>query len=80
MTNQGDETVTVVDLNERIEISQIDVGDYPEGIAFITAHDQFFVADWYSNSVSVIDAESLELIDEIACGNGSRAFGEFVMQ
>jgi YVTN family beta-propeller protein len=37
-----------------------------------------YVANWFDNSVSVIDAESLEVVQTIPVGDGSRAFGEFI--
>ena len=68
------------DLQRRREVTRIDVGDYPEGIDFAHKEDRIFVANWFSNSVSVIDAETLEVTREIVTGDGSRAFGHFIMQ
>jgi hypothetical protein len=38
------------------------------------------VANWFDNTVSVVDAESLKVVKTIATGNGSRAFGQFIPQ
>ena len=72
--------MSVIDLKKRNELRRIEVGDYPEGIDFVSAHNQIYVANWFSNSISVIDAESLAVVAEIECGDGTRAFGQFVMQ
>jgi YVTN family beta-propeller protein len=39
-----------------------------------------YVANWFDNTVSVVDAESLKVVKTIATGNGSRAFGQFIPQ
>jgi len=37
-----------------------------------------FVANWFSNEVCVIDADSLQVTARIPTGDGSRAFGRFI--
>ncbi|WP_256360758.1 hypothetical protein [Methylomonas koyamae] len=37
-----------------------------------------YVANWFDNNVSVIDANTLKVVDTINTGEGSRAFGEFI--
>ncbi|KKL12921.1 hypothetical protein LCGC14_2530910, partial [marine sediment metagenome] len=39
---------------------------------------RLLVANWFSNSVSVIDAETLAVTQEIETGDGPRAFGRFI--
>ena len=36
------------------------------------------VANWFSNSVSVIDTKTLTVLSEIETGDGPRAFGHFI--
>ena len=56
----------------------ISVGEYPEGID-TTADGKFVVvANWASNTVSLIDTEKLEVTGEITTGDGPRAFGKFL--
>jgi YVTN family beta-propeller protein len=38
------------------------------------------VANWFSNQLSVIDTEALEVIDEFETGDGPRAFGSFLRE
>ena len=59
-------------------VARIDYGgEYPEGIA-ATADGRILVADWFSNTLSVIDAASLKTIAAVKVGDGPRAFGAFV--
>jgi YVTN family beta-propeller protein len=54
------------------------VGDYPEGIAATADGRRIIVANWESNSISVIDAVELKVTGEIKVGDGPRAFGAFL--
>ena len=72
--------MSVVDLDDEREIERIVVGDYPEGIDIRVNARRVYVANWFSNSISVIDADSLEMVDEFAAGDGSRAFGDFILE
>jgi len=44
---------------------------HPDGI-------HLYVANWFDNTVSVINGLSLKVERTIPTGNGSRAFGEFI--
>ena len=39
---------------------------------------RIIVANWESNTLSIIDAEKLMVIGEIKVGDGPRAFGAFL--
>jgi YVTN family beta-propeller protein len=54
------------------------VGDDPEGIAATSDARRIIVANWESNSLSIIDAAELKVTDEIKVGDGPRAFGAFL--
>ena len=56
----------------------IDVGQKPEGISTHPDDRHVYVANWFDNNVSVIDAETLKVVDTIKAGEGSRAFGQFI--
>ena len=79
VTNQSDSSVSVLDLVDQHEIARIPVGDYPEGIDMQVEARRVYVANWMSNDVTVINADSLEVERSIATGNGSRAFGRFIL-
>jgi YVTN family beta-propeller protein len=61
-------------------IANVPVGEFPEGIDFDSETQQILVANWSDNSVSVIDASNHQLVNTIATGNQSRAFGQFIME
>jgi len=55
------------------------VGEYPEGINTSTDGMGIVVANWFSNSLSIIDAQTLEVTEELKTGDGPRAFGLFIL-
>jgi YVTN family beta-propeller protein len=36
-----------------------------------------YVANWFDRTVSVIDGKTLQVVETIQTGRGSRAFGQF---
>ena len=41
---------------------------------------KIYVANWFSNDLTVINADTLQVENTIATGDGSRAFGLFILQ
>lgn len=80
VTNQYADTVSVFDLATLAPLATIDVGEYPEGIDTVRDSGPVLVANWFSNTVSLIDPDKLEVVGEIATGDGPRAFGRFILQ
>ncbi|GEO87289.1 MULTISPECIES: beta-propeller fold lactonase family protein [Alphaproteobacteria] len=78
VTNQYDDSVSVFDARTYAPVTKIDVGGYPEGIDTTADGRQVVVANWDSNTLSIIDAQSLRMIGEIPTGDGPRAFGLFL--
>jgi len=78
VTNQYDASVSGFDAAGLTPAGTVKVGEYPEGIATHPDGKHVYVANWMGNSVSVIDALALKVVDTIATGDGSRAFGEFI--
>ncbi len=79
MTNQSDSSVSVLDVVDEREIARIPVGDYPEGIDMQVEARRVYVANWMSNDITVINADTLTVETSIATGDGSRAFGRFIL-
>ena len=77
VTNQYDGTLTVFDPDSLAVLDEIPVGDYPEGISALPDGDAVAVANWDSDTLAIVDAESLEIRAEIAMPSGPRAFGQF---
>jgi YVTN family beta-propeller protein len=78
VTNQYGDSVSVFDAKTYAAVAVIDVGGYPEGIDTTTDGRQIVVANWDSNTLSIIDAKSLMVVGEVATGDGPRAFGLFL--
>ena len=78
VTDQYGGTVSVFDLATLAPIARITVGDYPEGIAATADGQRVIVANWESNTLSIIDATELKVKAEVKVGNGPRAFGAFL--
>jgi YVTN family beta-propeller protein len=70
----------VIDIASRKVVNTIAVGEYPEGINYDAASDRIFVANWFDDTVSVIDASNNQLIASVKTGSKSRAFGQFILE
>jgi YVTN family beta-propeller protein len=78
VTDQYDGTVSVFDLASLAPVKRVTVGDYPEGIMATADAQRIIVANWESNTLSIIDTARLEVVGEVKVGNGPRAFGVFL--
>ena len=78
VTNQYANTVSVIALDDLSTVATLDVGEYPEGIDTTPDAAHVVVANWFENTVEVIDAQSLEIVDAIETADGPRAFGRFI--
>ncbi len=66
ITNQGDNTVSVMDIQQNKVISTIKVGKAPVGVAVSSKLKRVFISNVESNNISVIDAVNNKVIDSIA--------------
>lgn len=80
VTNQYGGTVSVIDLDTLAPVATIPVGEYPEGIATAEDGALVVVANWFDNTLSLIDARTLTVTDEITTADGPRAFGPFIAE
>ena len=78
VTNQHDSTVSAIDAAALKVIITRAGGDYPEGVNVHPDGNRVFVANWFSDDVTVFDTQSLDVIKTISTGNGSRADGIFI--
>lgn len=78
VSDQYGSTVTVFDAESLAVTDTIAVGDYPEGIAATSDGRSLVLANWFSDTVMVIDAATHEVLREVAVPEGPRAFGAFV--
>lgn len=77
VTNQYDGTVTVFDAVSHVIEGTITVGDYPEGISTLPEGSGVAVANWDSDTLSIIDATDLAVTMTVDLPSGPRAFGVF---
>ncbi|MCF3974327.1 YncE family protein [Paracoccus salsus] len=77
VTNQYSGSVTVFDPETLQVLGEVRTGDYPEGIAPLPDGTGVVVANWDSDTVTIIDAQSLAISAEIDVPAGPRAFGSF---
>lgn len=72
VTHQGSGTLGVFDAGGK-SVAKIKVGSYPEGVAIGSGGTRAYVANWFSDDVSVLDLEKMEVIGRIKTGAGPRA-------
>lgn len=77
-TNQYGGTVTVFDEDILKVLATLETGEYPEGIAVTSDGRSILAANWFDNTQSHIDAETLEVTASITVGDGPLAFGMFI--
>jgi YVTN family beta-propeller protein len=65
--------VSVLDANDLTIVQSLKVGRYPEGVVETPDGRKLYVANWFSDDVSVIDIASSREVKRIATGGGSRA-------
>lgn len=78
VSNQYDASLTVFSADDFAVLAQIATDDYPEGIAATANGAQLLVACWFSDSLQVIDPQTLHVTATLAMPAGPRAFGAFV--
>jgi len=79
-TDQYADTVSVYRLTDFAPEGSIEVGEYPEGIDETPDGRLVVSTNWFSNTVSLIDPASLDVIGEIGTGDGPRAAGKFIYE
>ena len=76
VTNQHEDTVTVIDARSLAVLRTLSGFGYPEGIA--SHGNSVYVVNWMDDRVSVLDARTGQLTAQIATGTNSRGFGAFI--
>ncbi|WP_227271962.1 YVTN family beta-propeller repeat protein [Roseobacter weihaiensis] len=79
VTNQYEDSVSVIDLKTLEPVATLTTGEYPEGIDTSSDGTRIVVANWFDNSITIFDAEALSVLNEIDTCDGPRAFGVFLM-
>lgn len=71
VTNQHAATVTVLDAGRLVIAATVGVGRYPEGI--VIKGGRAYVANWFSDSVSVLDLATLKEVAQLPVAEGPRS-------
>jgi YVTN family beta-propeller protein len=71
VTNQQAGTLAVLKTSDGVK-SAVKVGGYPEGVAVSTDGARAYVANWFSDDVSVIDLATLKEVRRVKCPGGPR--------
>lgn len=80
VTNTQGDSVSVIDIHTREVTATIAVGGFPEGIDYDARHHRLYVASWFENLVTIIDAKTHKVMKNVDTGQQSRAYGRFIMQ
>lgn len=78
VTNQFDDTISVINLSTNTVVDTINVGTLPQGLA-ATPDGQFvYVTNNTSNNISVIQTSGNTVVDTIAVGDSPTGIGIFI--
>ena len=76
VTNQHEDSVSVIDARSLTVVRTLPGFGYPEGVA--ARGDKVYVVNWMDDEVSVLDAATGRELKRIATGRNSRGFGAFI--
>lgn len=73
VTNENDDTISVIDTTSYVELARLTVGDSPRGLAVANSGRRVYVANRASKTISVVDASTLQVVETInASINGNK--------
>ena len=80
VTNQRDNSISVIDLKEKKVIKTInDICEYPEGIDISYNENLIVVACWFEDNIILIDLNNEKILEKIGGSGGPRSFGNFIL-
>jgi PQQ-dependent catabolism-associated beta-propeller protein len=74
VTNEGDDTVSVIDAKSGDLVKVIEIGGRPRGIGFSPDRTHVYVALGDDNAIGVIDTATLAVVEKIPAGSDPEAF------
>ena len=74
VTNEGDNSVSVIDSRTGKMEKTIEIGGKPRGIGFSPDRSLVYVALGNFDAIGVIDTQSLEVVKKISAGSDPEAF------
>lgn len=76
-TNQYANTLSIFDTTTLEPIKEIDTNEYPEGID-TTSDGKIVIANWFDNTIQIIDPATQDITATLETADGPRAFGRFI--
>lgn len=70
VSNIVSNTVTVYDLDTISGLKVVRTGTHPEGMGISPDESEVWIAERVGDSISVLDTESLEIVDNVSCPGG----------
>lgn len=77
VSNDGNNTVSVIDTSTNSVTATVPVGSYPYGVAVNPAGTKVYVVNSVSNTVSVIDTSTDSVTATVPVGGSPQALGTF---
>ncbi len=74
VTNEKDDTISVIDISTLEVIRTIPTGERPRGITFSKDHSRVYICASDSNSVQVMDPETGEILHDLPSGEDPEQF------
>ena len=80
VTNQRDNSISVIDLISKKVIKSINViCEYPEGIDISYNENLIVVACWFEDNIILMDLNNEKVLKKIGVSGGPRSFGNFIL-
>lgn len=80
VSNQLENSVSVIDAVTHKLVRTMPVGEYPENIAVDESRRRVYVLNWFDGTVSVFNGSNEKEAVRAEVGEGSRAFGQFIVK
>ena len=77
VTNQYEDSISVIDLKKNRVVNTVPVGSFPEGID--TSNGYIFVTNWMDEEMMVLDEKTFDIVSLIELGSNPRNFGSFLL-
>ncbi|NVO56707.1 YncE family protein [Rhodobacteraceae bacterium B1Z28] len=78
VSNQYANSLSVISLETLEPEALVEVGEYPEGIDATENEELLVIANWFDNTVSIVDPNTLSVVETLETCDGPRAFGRFL--
>ena len=78
VTNQHENTISIIDTLNKKNIKTLKIGEYPEGINFYIKTKEVLIVNCFDSEVVILNSMNLNIKKRITVGEGPRGFGNFI--